>query len=119
VQVNPNPEKFDMRIAQGVKDAADVDDMGADAPDIEVPFCKAHGRWPCITCGTKHFEDCACSFCVEPVADPLADVREAAGYAVGIIRGMLFHWKKAGIKAEVDELERYARLLTKFSDGDL
>src|SRR6188768_1356371 len=89
MQVNPDPQKFDMQIAHGVKNAADVDEMGADAPDIAVPFCKAHGRWPCMDCGTKHFEGCECPYCMVPAVDPLEEVREAAGYAVGIIRGML------------------------------
>jgi len=119
MQVNPDPQKFDMQIARGVKNAADVDEMGADAPDIAVPFCKAHGRWPCMDCGTKHFEGCECPYCMTPAVDPLEEVREAAGYAVGIIRGMLPHWKKAGIKDQVDQLERYSDLLTKFSNGDL
>lgn len=116
---NPNPEKFDMQIAVGVKDAAQVDEMGADAPDVEVPMCKAHGRWPCIACGTKHFEGCECPYCMEPVIDPLEEVREAAGYAVGIIRGMLTHWEKAGIKDRAAEIRRYGDLLTKFANGDL
>jgi len=27
------------------------------------PTCKAHGRFPCRECGTKHYEGCSCAFC--------------------------------------------------------
>src|SRR5262245_55325366 len=102
---NPDPSKFKMTLFPGLKAYA-----SPDAPDVEVPTCIAHGRWPCIECGTKHFETCECPCCVEPEDDPLDEVREAAGYCVGIIRGMLMHWKKAGIKERTAELERYESL---------
>lgn len=111
---NPDPARFKMTLFPGLKAYA-----SAEAPDVEVPECIAHGRWPCIDCGTKHFDECECPYCVEPTEDKHAEVREAAGYAVGIIRGMLFHWKKAGIGSQVQELERYAEVLTRFSNGDL
>lgn len=56
---NPDPSKFYMQIAHGVKAEA-----RADAPDIEVPFCIAHDRWPCGDCGTKHYEGCECPYCM-------------------------------------------------------
>lgn len=114
MQVNPDSERFYMEVARGVKA-----EPRADAPDVEVPMCRAHNRWPCIDCGSKHFEGCECPYCVVAVPDKYEEVREAAGYAVGIIRGMLIHWKKSGIKDRADELERYADVLTKFSNGDL
>lgn len=60
---NPDPSKFYMQVAKGVKNGLDVERLGAAAPDIEVPMCIAHGHWPCIECGTKHFELCECPFC--------------------------------------------------------
>src|SRR6188768_3289822 len=122
MQVNPDPQKFDMQIAHGVKNAADVDEMGADAPDIAVPFCKAHGRWPCMDCGTKHFEGCECPYCMVPAVDPLEEVREAAGYAAKMMSGFPPTIRKTGgiaAKETADRIERYRDLLTKFSNGDL
>lgn len=60
---NPDPSKFYMQVAHGVKNGLDVDRLGAAAPDIEVPFCIKHQRWPCHECGTCHFEGCECPFC--------------------------------------------------------
>lgn len=56
---NPDPAKFHMAIAHGMKAEA-----RADAPDVEVPFCNLHQRWPCHVCGTAHFEGCDCPVCV-------------------------------------------------------
>jgi|SRR5215510_9430948 len=111
---NPDPSKFKMVLFPGLKAYA-----SPDAPDVEVPECNAHGRWPCIECGTKHYPECECPCCVVYGEDKYALTREAAGYAVGIIRGMLAHWKKAGYQDRVKELEAYSDALTKFANGDL
>jgi hypothetical protein len=119
MRVNPDPEKFEMKIAKGVKDSAQVDEMGADAPDIEVPFCKAHNVWPCSACGTTHFDGCECSFCTAGPLDPYVEEREAAAYAASMIRGMERHWRKARETKIADELLHYADVLAKFSQGTL
>jgi hypothetical protein len=73
---NPNPEKFYMSVAHGVKAEA-----RADAPDVEVPFCLLHKRWPCFICGTSHFEGCQCPYC-EPPVDPPMTTHERAQLAL-------------------------------------
>jgi hypothetical protein len=107
---NPNPLKFDMEIAPGVKAANDLE-----GPDVMVPFCKAHRSWPCRYCGTAHFEGCDCPVCVEPKDDPLAEVKEAAAYAASMIAGMELHWRKSRETQIADELARYVRVLRDFS----
>jgi len=47
---------------------------GARAPAAEpIPYCAAHGVWPCMACGTKHSADCECPYCVAPKAQPAAE----------------------------------------------
>ena len=79
---NPDPEKFTMEVAHGVKAEADPN-----APDIAVPFCKAHRTWPCRHCGTSHFEGCTCPVCVAPDNEKLKaqHVREQMADALTLI----------------------------------
>lgn len=109
--MNYDPEKFSMEVAKGVKAYA-----SPDAPDVVVPFCKAHRSWPCRHCGTSHFEGCDCPVCVEPEADPLARTKEAASYAASMILGMERHWRKFDAKV-ADELLEYSSLLRKFAQS--